>query len=72
MAWETFSGFDSSNISCLKYDNHSQILEVIFNSGGVYHYFNVPAQVWEDFKRADSKGKYLHEHIKGCYRYSKV
>lgn len=72
MAWETFNNFTSSNISVLRYESTNQILEVSFHNGGVYQYFDVPSQVWERFKTAESQGKYLHEHIKGHYRYSKV
>jgi energy-coupling factor transporter ATP-binding protein EcfA2 len=72
MSWEEYSAFDSSNISLLRYNSESSMLEVSFHHGGIYQYFDVPQSVWEDFKSADSKGKFLHSNIKGRYRYSRV
>lgn len=72
MAWESFNNFTSSNISSLRYETDSLTLEVGFHNGGVYQYYDVPPQVWGGFKAAESQGKYLAEHIKGHYRYSKV
>lgn len=72
MAWETATAFTSSNISDLRYDESSSILEVWFKNGGIYQYFDIPRQVWEGLNAAGSKGEYLHQHIKGNYRYSKV
>jgi hypothetical protein len=69
---ETFYTPDSSNIVKIKYYEDNYILEVEFQNGGIYHYYDVPIPVWENFKASDSKGKFLHEHIKGNYRYSKV
>ena len=63
---------DSSNIYRIKYNDETYILEVEFNNGGTYEYYDVPITIWENFKLADSKGKFLHEYIKGNYRYSKV
>jgi len=71
MAWQSFN-FTSSNLASARYDDVTMTLEVSFNSGGVYQYFDVPAQVWEGFKAAGSQGKYLASDIKGRYRYSKV
>lgn len=72
MAWETFNNFTSSNIASLRYDSSTSTLEVGFHNGGLYHYYDVPSQVWEAFKTAPSQGQYLAAQIKGHYRYSKV
>ncbi|QOW11378.1 KTSC domain-containing protein [Kaistella flava (ex Peng et al. 2021)] len=32
-----------------------------------YHFSNVPIEVWERFKNANSKGKFYHRNIKGKY-----
>lgn len=32
-----------------------------------YHFINVPIEVWERFKNAESKGKFYHRNIKGKY-----
>ena len=72
MSWESFNSFTSSNISGLRYESGSLTLEVSFLNGGVYQYYDVPINVWNGMKSAESQGKYLHEFIKGHFRYSKV
>jgi len=62
----------SSNISSIGYDNTSETLEIEFNNGGVYQYFDVPERVYNDLMAADSHGGYLARNIKGVYRFSKV
>jgi len=63
----------SSNIASIGYDEASSILEVEFNSGDVYQYYDVPKGEYEGMMAADSHGKYLNTAIKkGGYRYSKV
>jgi len=62
----------SSNIASIGYDADSQTLEIEFLNGGVYQYFEVPQQVYEEIMNADSQGQYLAQNIKGVYRYSKV
>jgi len=63
---------DSSNIATIGYDVDSETLEIEFIRGGVYQYFDVPAQIYEDLLSADSAGQYLNAHVKGVYRYSKI
>lgn len=72
MAWAEFPAFTSSNVATIKYEDVQSILEITFNNGGVYHYFDVPPQVADEFRRAESKGTFLAANIKGNFRYSKV
>ncbi|MBS7827485.1 KTSC domain-containing protein [Wohlfahrtiimonas chitiniclastica] len=62
----------SSNVASIAYDENSATLGVKFHSGGTYHYFQVPPAVHANFLNAGSKGTFLHNHIKGHYRYMKV
>ncbi|WP_261845011.1 KTSC domain-containing protein [Aliamphritea ceti] len=62
----------SSNLAAVGYDFDSEILEVEFNSGGVYEYYNVPGYVFQELMRADSLGIYLNQNIKGTYQYSRI
>ena len=62
----------SSNISSIGYDSSSNILEVAFNSGGVYQYSNVPNNVYLSLMNASSKGGYLAQNIKGRYPYRQI
>ena len=63
---------NSSNIASVGYDPATQTLEIEFHDGRVYQYFDVPQSVYEALMRAESAGKYLHEHIKGIYRYARL
>ena len=60
----------SSNIYSVGYDD--DILYVRFHSGGLYAYFGVPEYVYSNMLHAPSKGKYLHAHVKGHYRYQRI
>ncbi|WP_353507351.1 KTSC domain-containing protein [Gimibacter soli] len=72
MAWEIHSDFSSSNIASLRYDDVTSTLEVTFLSGAVYQYYDVPSNIWDGLKNAGSKGTFMHQSVKGYYRYSRV
>jgi hypothetical protein len=63
---------ESSNIARFGYDENNQVLGVEFKSGGTYHYFDVPENVFGQMKNASSKGQFLAQNIKGTYRYARV
>jgi hypothetical protein len=63
---------DSSNLASVGYDADNQILEIEFNHGGVYQYFDVPEDVYDDLMNADSHGKYFVANIKDDYEYQKM
>lgn len=50
----------------------SGTLEIAFNSGGVYQYYNVPYSLYLGLMSASSHGKYFHAYIKNGYRYSRI
>jgi hypothetical protein len=62
---------ESSMISAVGYDEESQTLEVVFNTGGVYRYFDVPKDVYEGLLAAESKGRYMRANIIDVYPYTK-
>ena len=62
----------SSNIAEVGYDEASRTLEILFTNGRVYQYFDVPTQEHRALMNAGSYGRYLNQHIKGKYRYSRV
>lgn len=41
------------------YDFKNFILTVVFPDGTWYNYYDVPQTIWEEFKMANSKGRYL-------------
>ena len=62
----------SSVILKYQYYKTEQILEITFVSGSVYHYKNVPENVYQKFRQARSRGLFLNEHIKPGFVYEKI
>jgi hypothetical protein len=62
----------SSNVKEVGYDGKTMTLEIEFNDGGVYQYFDVPETVHAQLMSAASQGKFFSSQIKGVYRYAKV
>jgi hypothetical protein len=62
----------SSVVAKIYYDADTHILKVIYVSGMVYEYKDVPEEVFNAFKTSGSKGTYLNRHIKGHYAFKKV
>ena len=60
---------DSSVVSAAGY---SRVLEVAFNSGRVYQYFDVDESVYQAFLASESKGKYFNAHIRGKFPYREI
>jgi hypothetical protein len=61
---------DSSWIDSIEYyscDEVSGYLIVNTKKGKSYIHKNVPVQVWNEFKNAESYGKYYNQNIKGNY-----
>jgi hypothetical protein len=64
---------DSASIEAIGYDSATQELHVRFSkSGETYVYYEVEEWVFEDLKRADSKGTFLNTNIKGRYSFGKL
>ena len=62
----------SRSIAAIGYDDDAEILEVEFVSGSVYRYRGVSQDVFEDFRRAPSKGIFFNRHIKEAYPWEPV
>ena len=60
---------NSSHITDIGYHDPLQILFVRFDTTGLYAYFNVPDNVWFDFRSAPSKGRFRNQEIEGHYSY---
>lgn len=60
----------SSNIASVGYEQSSQTLEVEFNSGAIYEYYEVPEFVYQELISASSVGRYFAQQIKNTYNYS--
>lgn len=62
----------SSNVSSIGYDQKSEVLEVEFHNGSIYHYFGVPDYLFSELMSASSHGKYLNAYIKAEYAYEQL
>ena len=62
----------SSVVAGIHYDPHSATLRIIYVSGAVYDYKNVPEKIYKAMKVSGSKGTYLNRHIKTNYPFEKV
>lgn len=54
----------SSQIEAVGYDEASKTLAVQFKKGSVYHYANVPAEIYQSFSKAESLGRFFGTNIK--------
>ena len=64
---------ESSNLASVGYDAENEILEIEFNHGGVYQYFDVPENVYEELMSASSHGQYFDRNIKKAgYEFKKM
>jgi len=62
----------SSVILTKEYFPERKVLRITFVSGLVYDYLDVPQQVYDDMKKATSKGTFLNTRIKGIYDFERV
>ena len=61
----------SSNLESVGYDNGT--LEVEFNHGGIYQYYDVPEHIYHGLFDAPSAGQFFDVNVKKAgYRYEKV
>ncbi len=63
---------ESSMIHSIGYDKVSKILEIQFNSGMIYKYFNVPQIEFNRMLKAESKGRYFLDCIQDSYEYARL
>lgn len=60
---------ESSVISAV---GHTRVLEIVFESGRVYQYYDVPESVFDAILKSDSKGRYFNQHIRGKFPYQEI
>jgi hypothetical protein len=69
MKWEPV---ESSMFWAAAYAEHPALLYLLFRSGEVYRYFDVPRRQYQEFLAADSKGRYFGRNIRGRFRYERM
>ncbi len=62
----------SSVVATIRYDEKTSKLRVIFQSGSIYDYLNVPPEVYDDMMKAFAKGEFLNKQIKPNYEFEKI
>jgi hypothetical protein len=62
----------STVIAKMDYYPETETLRIIYQSGSIYDYLEVPAELFEEMKKAFSKGTFLNTRIKGEFDYRKI
>jgi hypothetical protein len=62
----------SSNLATVGYDPQTEILEIEFQNGMIYQYFNVSPGVYDEFRTASSLGRYFNAMIRNKYPTSRA
>ena len=59
-------------IADIKYDRGRERLTVFFESGRIYEYVDVPAEVAASFQSAFSKGTFFNSYVRDRYDFREV
>lgn len=68
----TWTAVESSAFQAAAYVEDRAWLYLLFHSGEVYRYFDVPQWQYEEFLTADSKGRYFGSRIRGHFGYERL
>ena len=58
--------------SVVRAAGYTYVLEIEFQSGRIYQYFDVPEGIYKAFLDSDSKGKYFNADIRGKFPYREI
>jgi hypothetical protein len=61
---------ESTTLRAVAYDGDRGVLLLEFRSLAIYHYYGVPAAVYEALLGASSKGSYFNRVIRGRFPYA--
>ncbi len=62
----------SSVVAAIRYDASLSKLRVVYVSGSIYDYKEVPEKVYNQMKKASSKGEFLNKEVKPNYEFEKI
>lgn len=65
-------GPKSGNINRISYYENTEVMEVQFKNGSVYHYEGVSERIWKEAVEAKSIGSYMHQSIIGVHEARKL
>jgi hypothetical protein len=60
---------ESKSITSVGYHAELRVLEIEFRRGAIYRFFSVPSSVFEGLQRAESKGRYFSQSIRGKFEF---
>ena len=63
---------ESSSLLTIGFAREARVLEIEFRSGAAYRYLGVPPAVFEELKKAESKGRYFAQFIRGKYDFQRI
>ena len=75
LLWHEFPATRSMPSSVIEkyfYMPDSQRLRIVYRSGAVYDYLNVPEATFLRFKQFTSKGTFLNKYIKPNFKFEKI
>jgi lysyl-tRNA synthetase class 2 len=61
----------SSVIRSYRYDPADKHLDVVFVSGRLYRYHDVPEEIYHGMRRAFSRGEYFNANIRERFRHTR-
>lgn len=62
----------SSHILSIGYDEQDLILEIEFSNHALYHYYDVPYNVYNRLMKSTSHGSFLKQYIEKSYKYKRI
>lgn len=63
---------NSTMLHAVGYDAEKHELEAIFNTGHIYLYKNVPAEIYQGLMTADSLGRFMQSQVIGLFPYVRL
>lgn len=63
---------ESSNLDSIGYNAETRVLAVLFKSGALHHYQDVPPDLWADFWDSLSKGQFYSMNVRGKFTGDKL
>ncbi len=69
MKW---TSVESSAFQAAAYAEDQALLYLLFRSGEIYRYFDVPQWQYQEFLAADSKGRSFGRKIRGRFGYERM
>lgn len=76
LAWSVVAGSawadKETTLSKVSYDAEKKALTVVFEKGGTYEYAGVPQATYDELQKAESKGTYFNQNVRGKYAAKKI